>query len=123
MVRWRRVLRPVCPKSLQDFAKILKSENWKHLLKYNTKFFLTAKIIKTEDGSGSHLLLYDKNFVRNLCNTGTMEEIFADATFKSATILLKNKTKGSTINKNRQLFTLMVRKFNHVSDHFKIISE
>lgn len=121
MVRWRRFLRPVCPTSLRNFAKTLKSEEWKHLLKYNKKFCLTAKIIKIE--GKLHLLLYDRNFIRILCNTGTTEEIFADATYKSATILLENKNKGSTINKNRQLFTLMVRKFNHVSDHLKIISE
>jgi len=53
--------------------------------------------------------------------SGITEEIFADATFKTASILLENKNKNSTVNKIRQLFTLMARKLNHVS-HLKFIN-
>jgi len=45
---------------------------------------------------------------------GITEEIFADAMFKTASIS-ENKNRNSTVNKTRQLFTLLTRKFNHVS--------
>jgi len=121
MVRWRRYLRPVCPVSLQSFAKTLKSEQWKHLMKYNKKHFLSTKTVRSEHRSKTHLVIFDRNFIRTLCKTGTTEEIFADATFKTASILLENKNRNSTVNKTRQLFTLMARKFDHVS-HLKFIN-
>jgi len=91
-------------------------------MKYNKKHFLSTKTVRSEDRSKTHLVIFDRNFIRILCKTGTTEEIFADATFKTASILLENKNRNST-NKKRQLFnfTLMARKFNHVS-HLKFIN-
>jgi len=113
MVRWRRYLRPV---SLRDFAKTLKSEQhlMKHLMKYNKKHFLSTKTVRSEY-SKTHLVIFDRNFIRTLHKTDTTEEIyvFADATFKTASISLENKNRNSIVNKTRQLFTLMTQKFNH----------
>lgn len=113
MLRWRKCLKPACPSSLKGFNKILKSQEWKHLLKYNNHC-LNCKLIKSEDGRVSHLVFFDRHFIQALFKKGSTEEIFADATFKTASILLEQKTKNSSINKARQLFTLMARKFNHV---------
>jgi len=91
IVRWRRYLRPVCPVSLRDFAKTLKSEQWEHLMKYNKKHFLSTKSVRSENHSKTHLVIFDRNFIRTLCKTGTTEEIFADATFKTAILYFIRK--------------------------------
>jgi len=88
MIRWRRYLRSACP-TLQDFAKTLKCEEWKHLLKYSKKYSLNIKSIRSEDRIKTHLIIFDRKFIRILFKMRTIE-VSVDATFKIASMLLEN---------------------------------
>lgn len=58
-------------------------------MKYDTKYFLKCKIIRSEDRSNMHLILFHQNFILIyyakqgglLCKT--IKKIFADVIFKT----------------------------------------